>query len=97
MTFLQRGQYLVAEIMVIQENEMVAGFRVALQSRAQAALLQQLANLSMNPDLAFRVEWRGSGGGTGHLFIRMAVHLTASAYKPSVRQSFQQFAFCPVI
>ncbi|PHJ19104.1 rhoptry neck protein ron8 [Cystoisospora suis] len=83
-TFLQRGQYLVAEIMVIQENEMVAGFRVALQSRAQAALLQQLANLSMNPDLAFRVEWRGSGGGTGHLFIRMAVHLTASAYKPSV-------------
>nr|PIL97121.1 rhoptry neck protein RON8 [Toxoplasma gondii COUG] len=79
---MERG--LLAEIVVLQEGQMVSGFRASLQTKEQAALLHRLADLTNDPNIHFRVEWRGRGDGTGGLYIRTAVHLLATAYKPSV-------------
>ncbi|PFH32497.1 rhoptry neck protein RON8 [Besnoitia besnoiti] len=78
----QQGHY--AEIVVFKEGEVVAGFRFSLQQKEQVTLLQQLAKLSNQRGIHFAIEWRGRGDGSGSLYIRTALHLLATGYKPSV-------------
>nr|CCA30110.1 hypothetical protein, conserved [Neospora caninum Liverpool]CEL71356.1 TPA: hypothetical protein, conserved [Neospora caninum Liverpool] len=83
-TTQQTERGLHAEVIVLQEGQMISGFRASLQTKEQAALLQRLADLTSDPNIHFRVEWRGRGDGSGSVIIRTAVHLLATAYKPSV-------------